>query len=340
MPELINIERLLELRGKHPIVDVRSPLEFQHASFPGAISFPLMNNEERVLIGTVFKQQGRNAAVLKGYEIIGPKFADYLREAVSMFPEKKVIMYCWRGGLRSNIMSFLFETADIKVFLLKGGYKAFRNSVFDLLQKPLPVTVLGGMTGSGKTKILKELRQQGELVIDLEALANHKGSAFGGLGEPPQPGYEQFENLLALEIHGAAGRKRVWVENESRMIGKVKIPDAFFQQMRQAKVVEVVLPTEERIKEIRENYGSFPVEALLECTGKLRKKLGDLRMRQACEALSSGNFEEWISTLLVYYDENYFYSSSLRVPGSVIYHHFEKLEAPVIAQRIIQNLNP
>jgi tRNA 2-selenouridine synthase len=338
MPEIITIDRFLELSAKYPVVDVRSPIEFAHASFPGAISFPLMNNEERAIIGTTFKQEGRSAAVLKGYEIIGPKFSAYLKEAISMFPDKKVVMYCWRGGLRSNIMSFLFETADIKVFLLKGGYKAYRNKTFELLEQPLPIWVLGGMTGSGKTKILKELSLIGETIIDLEALACHRGSAFGGLGEAPQPGYEQFENLLALEIYKATGSNRVWVENESRMIGKVKIPDAFYSQMRTAQVIEVILPEEERIQEIKNNYCSFPVDTLLECTLKLKKKLGDLRTRQATDALISGNFEDWIKILLVYYDENYLYSSSLRFADTVTDLSFEKLEPKSIAKRMIQLL--
>jgi tRNA 2-selenouridine synthase len=338
MPEIINTEQFLEMAKKFPVVDVRSPLEFKHASYPDAISFPLMNDEERAIIGTTFKKEGRTAAVVKGYELLGSKFSDYLKEAIKMFPEKKVVMYCWRGGLRSNIMAFLFETADIKVMLLKGGYKVFRNKVLNLLKHPIPVVILGGMTGSGKTKILKELSNQGECVIDLEGLAKHKGSAFGGLGELPQPSNEHFENLLALEILASIGKQRVWFENESRMIGRVKIPDTIYQRMREARVIELILPVEERIKEIETNYCNFPKDELIECTQKLKKKLGDLRTTQACDALTSGNYEFWIRTLLEYYDENYFYSSSLRIPKSVSYHSFQKIEAPKIAKTLLKEI--
>ena len=339
MPEIINTEQFLEMAKEFPIVDVRSPLEFNHASYPNAISFPLMNDEERAIIGTTFKKEGRSAAVLKGYALIGPKFSEYLKEAIKMFPQKKVVMYCWRGGLRSNIMAFLFETADIKVMLLKGGYKMFRNKVLNLLEYPMPIVILGGMTGSGKTKILKELSNQGECVIDLEGLAKHKGSAFGGLGELPQPSNEHFENLLALEILASIGKERVWFENESRMIGRIKIPDIIYQRMREAKVIELILPVEERIKEIETNYCNFPQEELIECTQKLKKKLGDLRTTQACDALAAGNSEFWIRTLLEYYDENYFYSSSLRNPESVSYHSFQKIDEVKIAETLLKAIN-
>ena len=213
----------------------------------------------------------------------------------------------------------------------------FRKRVLEILDQPLPMLILGGMTGSGKTKILKALSDLGEQTIDLENLACHKGSAFGALGEPSQPGYEYFENLLALKIFNLKGKGRVWVENESRMIGKVKIPDNFFRQMREARVIEVYVPKEERVKEIEKNYGLFDVALLLDCTRKLNKKLGDLRTNQACELLISGDIKGWISMLLDYYDENYQYSSSQRLPSTINNFSFEKIDPVLIAKHLKEN---
>lgn len=338
MPELISIEKFLELAKKLPVFDVRSPLEFEHASFPGAISFPLMNNEERVIIGTTFKKEGRESAVIKGYELIGGKFADFIKKANELLPGKTVVMYCWRGGLRSNIMAFVLESAGFRVSLLKGGYKMFRKKVLEVLDQPPKLVVLGGMTGSGKTKILKELGKKGENIIDLEAIARHKGSAFGGLGELPQPGYEQFENQLALEILSVKNQKIIWVENESRMIGRVKIPDNFYQQMRTAMVIEIMVPHEERVLEIEKNYGSFEKELLVESTRKLQKKMGDKRTTDACNLLVSGDLKGWIGILLEYYDENYRYSSAQRMPGSIRELSFSEINPEHIAQKILEEV--
>jgi len=338
MPQSLKIEEFIFKGNSLPIMDVRSPKEFEHAHIPGAISFPMMNNEERIAIGTIFKQQGREEAVMKGFELIGPKFADFVKQANLLFPGKEILVYCWRGGLRSNIMSFVLETAGFKICLLKGGYKAFRRKALVVLEEPLPLLVLGGMTGSGKTVVLKSLAEKGEKIIDLEALANHKGSAFGALGELPQPSNEHFENLLAKTIMDAGSVGRIWVENESRMIGRIKIPDLFFSFMRKAPVIELSIPQNERINEIKRVYANFKKSDLIACTEKLRKKLGGLRMNDAINSLEEGNLEAWIKILLVYYDENYQYAGEGRLPNSITKIEFEKINPERIAAIILEQL--
>ena len=152
---------------------------------PGAHNIPLFTNEERAIIGTLYVQVGKDPAVERGLELVGPKLADFVRQARELSAGKPLFLYCWRGGMRSGSMAWLFRTAGFKTFLLKGGYKAYRRSFIDLLDKyPWKIVVLGGPTGCGKTEILHRLQEKGQQVIDLEGLAHHKGSAFGALGEP------------------------------------------------------------------------------------------------------------------------------------------------------------
>jgi tRNA 2-selenouridine synthase len=176
---------------------VRSNKNYLDGHIPGAISFPLLKNEERAQVGTCYKNKGNFEAVILGYELVGPRFPEIIRAAKSKFEEKPLFVHCWRGGLRSRIMTNLLASAGFQVYLLKSGYKNYRNFVLNTFSKPYNFQVLSGYTGSGKTEILEFLKQNGKNVVDLEALANHRGSAFGGLGFSAQPTQEQFENNLA-----------------------------------------------------------------------------------------------------------------------------------------------
>lgn len=189
----------MKLAENNPVIDVRSPAEFAHAHFPNAQNLPLLNNEERAIVGTTYKHEGNQTAVLKGYELVGHKFSDYIKLAIKIAPNKKVNIYCWRGGLRSNIMAFVLHTAGFEVNLLQGGYKKYRNWVLETLEQPKQIKIVGGKTGSGKTYVLHQLKMLNQQIIDLEGLAHHKGSAFGSLGQAPQPSIEMFENNLAIQ---------------------------------------------------------------------------------------------------------------------------------------------
>jgi tRNA 2-selenouridine synthase len=303
----------LENEHAYTIVDVRSPAEYEHAHIPGAINFPLLNNEERAIVGTCYKQQGHKLAVIKGFELVGGKFADYINAFDALQIKGEVIIHCWRGGLRSNIMSWLLEKAGYKTQVLKGGYKLYRSWVLQQVNVPLPLTVIGGMTGSNKTGILHLLEKNNESIIDLEGLANHRGSAFGGLGLGAQPSQEMFENKLALQCFKIKDAKRVWIENESRLVGLCVIPQVMFDTMRNTEVVEIQVDFETRLKNILKVYGSFDKKLLVEKTMQIEKRLGNLSMRNAIASLLENDYHNWANILLVHYDRNYQHSTSKKL---------------------------
>ncbi|HSJ67265.1 MAG TPA: tRNA 2-selenouridine(34) synthase MnmH [Anditalea sp.] len=302
---LISLEEFFNLRKQHPILDARSELEFDQSHIPSAINLPILNNEERKIIGTIYKNKGSEEAILAGFEIVGPRFHTIIKNAISLFPEKKIITYCWRGGMRSQIISWLLSMAGFKVYRLEGGYKTYRTFTSEQVQKPLNLTVLGGKTGSGKTLLLHHLQKKGEAILDLEKLANHKGSSFGGIGLGMQPTVEQFENLLAEEITILEGVDNIWVENESRKIGKVILPESFFHQLISAPMIEIERSTSERVKHITEEYAGLPKEELKKAVERIGKKLGGLRLKQALDAIDEGDHPSWIENMLIYYDKAY-----------------------------------
>ncbi len=314
----LDIELFIEQAKHIPVIDVRSPSEFAHAHFPGANNLPLLNNEERAIVGTTYKHEGNQTAVLKGYELVGHKFADYIKQAIKIAPHKKINVYCWRGGLRSNIMAFLLHSAGFEVNLLQGGYKKYRNWVLQTFEKSQQIKIVGGKTGSGKTYVLHELSKLGQQIIDLEGLAHHKGSAFGSLGQAPQPSVEMFENILATHWSKLNPAAIVWLENESRMIGTVRIPPKIFEAMRIATTYDIQISLGRRIQHIAKEYGEYDVKLLEECTRKLEKKLGNLRMQQAIDFLLAKDVNSWIFMLLEYYDSSYLFSKEKRNPDTIM----------------------
>lgn len=327
MPESIDIYEFLELRKTLPVLDVRSEGEYAHAHIPSAISLPLLNNEEREKVGTCYKQKGREEAVLLGFDLVGGKFGEYIRKAKAISNNEQripnaeqspIIVYCWRGGMRSNIMAWLLERAGMKVHVLQGGYKTYRHWALNEFAAQLNLLILGGKTGSGKTEVLHEMKNAGEQVIDLEALAHHRGSSFGALGQPAQPTTEQFENNLAMELVKIDRKKILWLENESSKIGSVKIPDGIYNKMRTTTVVEIEVPLDKRIKNIVRDYTVFPKEKLAEATKRIEKKLGNKNMNDGLNYLNENDFYNWTKILLDYYDKAYTFSKSQRAPGTVL----------------------
>lgn len=311
----ITIDQYLENGEKVPVIDVRSPKEFAIAHIPGAINMPLFDDNDRAIVGITYKQEGQQAAIEKGLNLVGPKMAGFVTAAKKILTDSdttQLFMHCWRGGMRSKSMATLFNFAGIQTTVLKGGYKAYRRKVQASFAQNLQLIVVGGRTGSAKTAILHALQQSGEQIIDLEKLANHKGSAFGHLGEAAQPGTEYFENLLFETIQLLDHTKRIWIEDESHLIGTVFIPEPFWEQMRAATVMYCDFPVSERINYLVNTYGNFDKDGVLDAVKRITKKLGGQHAKAALEAYEAGDLKKATETVLVYYDKTYDYGLSKR----------------------------
>jgi len=313
----ISIEDFLQLAQEHLVVDVRSPLEYQHAHYPAALSIPLFNDEERKIVGTTYKKQSRENAIKIGLDYFGPKMKKMVEEVEVLLRQrnsKTLIVHCWRGGMRSGAVAWLLDIYGFKVYTLEGGYKKFRAWVLQQLSKDYKLKVLGGFTGSAKTETLKELAKLNEHVIDLEDLAIHKGSAFGSLGLPPQCSTEQFENKLALSLHHICQIKKeddfIWVESESQRIGNINITHTFYKQMLASPYCSLDIPFEERLNHIVESYGKFDKQDILNAIERIKKRLGGLETKNAIEYLMNDDLRSCFKILLAYYDKHYGKSSS------------------------------
>ena len=332
----VSASEFISLSSRFPVIDVRTPAEFEHGHIPGAINIPLFTNEDRVIIGTLYKQQGKQEAMLKGMELAGPRFAEYIRMAQDIVVSDTLLVHCWRGGMRSAGMAWLFEWYGFKVYTLQKGYKAFRTIVLETFTKPFKLTILGGRTGSGKTLILHELGKRNENILDLEKIACHKGSAFGTLGENNQPSQEMFENEFAVRLLKLQNDKPIWVEDESQNIGKRIIPNSFWAQMRQAPVFYVDLPLQKRVEYLKEEYGKFREDELIISVEKIRKRLGHQHAKAAVEAIKSGDFKKACEISLVYYDKSYNHGIEKRVPSTISKASFAELVPESIADVILR----
>jgi tRNA 2-selenouridine synthase len=306
----IGIIDFLSERDYTPIIDVRSPAEFQKGHIPGAHNIPLFSDEERAMVGTKYIQESRYNSVIAGLDFVGPKLSGFVDAVTKIAPDKKILVYCWRGGMRSASMSWLFNLAGFNSKTLTGGYQSYRRHLKDTLAKPLKLIVLGGMTGSGKTDILHQLSGMGQQVIDLEGLANHKGSAFGAIGQKPQPTSEFFENLLFEDLIKLNPNNPIWVEDESKGIGSVFISDEFFSQMLISPVIAIEVPFDVRVKKLTLDYTNCNPELLISAVTRITKRLGGDNATKAIKKIEAGDFEEAVAISLKYYDKAYLFGLS------------------------------
>ena len=373
----IDIEQFLALAKEYPVLDVRSPGEYLHAHIPGAISFPLFSDEERKAVGTTYKQQSRELAIKIGLDYFGPKMRKMVEEVEEIIRSRQltidnkqlainneekplpiancVLIHCWRGGMRSAAIAWLLDLYGFKVYTLVGGYKKYRNYVLDTFKIPFDLKIVGGYTGSGKTSLLKALKENGESVVDLEGLANHKGSAFGNIGLPKQPGQEMFENLLSFELRKIGTKNRniseseephspftihhspIWLEDESQRIGLVNIPKDLWDQMRLSPVYFLDIPFEERLKQIVLEYGVLDPEKVTDAINRISKKLGNLNAKTAILLLNEGKKAESFDILLKYYDKHYFKSLHNRKEINSLLHTIQcKSVTPENANQLIR----
>lgn len=317
MIKRITINEYFDLRSSIPLLDVRAPLEYLKGHIPGAHSLPIFTDEERAKVGITYKEKGREAAILLGFDLVGTKWRGFIEKALILAPDKIVYVHCWRGGMRSEAMAWALDFYGFEVVILEGGYKAYRNWALNQFEQEYSLWVLGGMTGSHKTDILKALQIKGEQTIDLEGLANHQGSAFGSMGKWIQPTQEQFENELALILIGLDKDRKIWVEDESRTIGKIAVPTALWQQMQIKSLIELQIQKESRLEYLTIEYGSLDKDFLINKTEQIRKRLGFDLAQKAVVAIQEDRMKDFVEIVLAYYDKSYQVCISKRHPNSV-----------------------
>jgi len=335
----LGIDEFMAQSAAHLTLDVRSEGEYNYGHIPHALNLPLFNNEERKQIGTTYKQQSRNEAILQGLDVVGPKMSGFVKFIQPLAKDNRVFVHCWRGGMRSGSMAWLFNQFGYEVYVLKGGYKAYRNSVLDILAHKYKYLVLGGKTGSGKTPILQALKKAGEQVIDLEALANHKGSAFGALGQAQQPSTEHFENMVATELLKLDSNKRIWLEDESNNIGKVYINPKQWAHMRAVPTMFVELPVEVRVEKLAAEYGCFTTEELKNAFGNIVRRLGNEQWKNAMAALEENDMKLAAKIALHYYDKAYEKGLLMKDNKEITRLMFDSYEPETIAATLIQEAN-
>lgn len=331
----INIVSFLALAESKPVIDVRSPSEFKAGHIPGAINIPLFNDREREIVGLKYKNEGRIPAILEGLKQIGTDMYLKLERALRIAGNEKLLIYCWRGGMRSEAMAWLFSLGNIETEVLDGGYKSYRHYILKSLSERRKMIVLGGMTGSSKTHILKYLKENGNQIIDLEGLANHKGSAFGSLGQSPQPSTEQFANILFEEWKQMNREIPFWVEDESRNIGSVFLPDGFFLNMQDTPSIILTMGVQTRLPRLMREYSGYPAEALKESVLKISKRLGGDNTRDAINAIESGDIAKAIEITLYYYDKAYMYGLNKKNRSNLIFVDTDTDDIEINAMKIL-----
>lgn len=320
MARRVAVESFLAAGDDRPVVDVRTPAEFAQGHIPGAHNMPLFSDEERARVGTTYKQVGPEPALRLGLDLVGPKMGGFVDRAEQLASGRKIALHCWRGGKRSDSVGWLLEFAGFDVVLLEGGYKAYRTHVLEYFgATTFSLLILGGHTGSGKTEMLQEIGRLGEQIVDLEAIAHHKGSAFGALGEAPQPSVEQFENDLYQAFRNLDQRRRIWLENESRSIGRVFIPQGLWQQKERAPIIHVDVPLSIRVQRLVADYACYPKSELIESFERIKKRLGGQHLQAAIDALYQDDYATAAAIALNYYDKAYAHSIERRTPLAV--HH-------------------
>ena len=297
-----------------PIVDVRSPSEFCQGHWPGAVNIPLFTDTERQTIGKSYKRESRSKAILNGLKATLPKTTKLLKLILEATIKDKGVprslrIYCWRGGMRSNAFAWLARTIGVKTYLLEGGYKSYRKWVLDQFAVDLPIRLIGGKTGTGKTDLLNYIEKENIYVIDLEGLANHRGSSFGSLGMKEQPTTQQFENILAESIEKFQNSKaeEIWIEDESSNLGKCRVPINLLKKMREAPIVEIIKTKNERLENLVNLYSQNSQSELKDAVLRIRKRLGPQRTKEALTAIEKKEWSKACDAMLDYYDRCYEY---------------------------------
>ncbi len=322
-----------------PIIDVRSPAEFSKGHIPGAVNIPLFSNEERAVVGTAYTRQSKEIAINIGLKYVKPKLQNFIDESKKIAPTGKVIVHCWRGGMRSaSFAQHLLDNGFSEVFKIDGGYKAFRNHALNFFDQKYYLNIIGGYTGSGKTKILEILHDKNYQVVDLEGIAHHRGSAFGGINMGKQPTVEQFEINLFEYMRHLDLKKEIWMEDESHNIGSVVIPMTLFNQMKEQRTYFLNIPREERAKYLVEEYAYLKKDELAFSINRIKKRLGFDQAKIALEYLEQNDFFNVAMMSLKYYDKFYLRGLSKHNQANVHELKLETINHTENANRLLEAL--
>ncbi len=318
------MKKVEEVYGKEYIfIDVRSPKEFSEDHIPGAVNISLFSNEERAIVGTLYKQVGKDVAIEKGLEIVGHKLPEMIQE-YQQFKDRKLMVYCWRGGMRSGSVVALLQSLNFNVEQLENGYKDYRRFVREELEKvPIaPLVVLYALTGSGKTEMLQQLENS----IDLEGLAQHRGSIFGDVGLHPRS-QKMFDSLLLKRLYEVQKDSFLFIEGESRKIGNTMIPLRVWNLMQKGRKVKVICPTEQRVERLYTEYcQSLDVPLLVQKIHYIEQHLGKKKAEELIEMLEAGKVKEVIEVILLeYYDKLYKHTVDSKVYSFEV-HSLEELK--------------
>jgi tRNA 2-selenouridine synthase len=272
------------------IIDARSEGEYAEDRVPGAVNWPSLTDEERRVVGTEYAQVSPFEAKKRGAALVARNVARHIeREVLDKPKDWQPLIYCWRGGKRSGSLALVLDQIGFRVHLLEGGYREYRRAVMaDLIELPrrFRYRVLCGKTGSGKSRLLAALTAEGAQVLDLEGLANHRGSVLGLVPGSPQPGQKQFESRVWHALRGFDPAREVWVESESKKVGELRVPETLIECMRASPCVRIELPLDERVKLLMEDYDFFVknVAAFCERLDALRTLRGHELVNQGFEA--------------------------------------------------------
>ncbi|WP_078547676.1 tRNA 2-selenouridine(34) synthase MnmH [Litchfieldia alkalitelluris] len=309
----IEIQEMIDLHKKKEVVliDVRSQAEFNDTTIPGSINIPIFTNEERAEIGTIYKQKSVEAAKDRGLELFSKKLPTFIKEFQRISGEK--IVFCWRGGMRSKTSATVIDLMGIKVYRLSGGYNAYRKWVVESLKDiklPTKTYVLNGWTGTGKTAILRSLYAKGYPVLDIEGMANHRGSIFGQIGLVPY-NQKMFDSLFLQEVERLQGSPFVVFEAESKRVGKVVLPEILLKQKETATQLFIDLPVDVRVKHILEDYRPHEhQEQYIEAFSRIKNRIHTPIANQIENNLHESSFDTAIQLLLEhYYDPRYLHMS-------------------------------
>ena len=314
MSNEITVKEALALPGAK-FVDVRSESEYAEATVPEAVNIPLLRDEERVSVGAAYKHEGVDTASALGFEIVTPRLSGMIKKFQDLRHDGPLVVFCWRGGMRSKSICSLLESIGIPVFRMTGGYKAYRRYINEYLSGHLlhRTVVIHGLTGVGKTEVLEELRQMSAPAVDLEGLANNRGSVFGQIGMRPQPSQKMFEALLVRELVFWSEVGYIIVECESRRIGRIILPESLAEAMRAGIRILAYCPIDKRIERIKKIYGGESGENRAELKAaivSLGQRVGKKRVLEFSQMVDAGQTDEVVEYLLVkYYDPLYKYPS-------------------------------